>query len=62
VVDIPEEKPYYENIPHLNMEKIEFDILKFALYKNNGNRKNTAKELGISLRTLYRKLNQYNLD
>ena len=36
------------------------NIIK-ALERNNGNRKKTASELGISDRTLYRKLKQYGL-
>ncbi|MGI6717682.1 MAG: sigma-54 interaction domain-containing protein [Bacteroidales bacterium] len=32
-----------------------------ALKKHNGNRKNTAKELGISERTLYRKIKEYEI-
>lgn len=33
-----------------------------ALYRNNGRRKKTAKELEISERTLYRKIKQYGLE
>ncbi len=32
------------------------------LERNDGKRKETAKALGISERTLYRKIKQYNLD
>jgi transcriptional regulator with PAS, ATPase and Fis domain len=37
------------------------EIIKKALEKHNGKRKLAAKELGISERTLYRKIKQYNL-
>ena len=33
-----------------------------ALQKNNGRRRETAVDLGISERTLYRKLKEYQLD
>lgn len=36
--------------------------IREALERNNGNRRHAAKELGISDRTLYRKINQYGLD
>ena len=37
------------------------DLAKKALEKNKGKRKVAAKELGISERTLYRKIKQYGL-
>ena len=36
-------------------------MIQKALEKNNGKRKLAAKELGISERTLYRKIRQYDL-
>ena len=36
-------------------------MIKQALIRTNGRRKNAAKELGISERTLYRKIKQHNL-
>lgn len=33
-----------------------------ALQRNNGNKRTTAEELGISLRTLYRKLHELNIE
>ena len=36
-------------------------MIQKALEKNNGKRKFAAQELGISERTLYRKLKQYDL-
>jgi len=32
------------------------------LEKHNGKRKNAAQELGISERTLYRKIKEYDID
>lgn len=40
----------------------EKEIIQKALEKNNGKRKNAAKDLGISERTLYRKIKLYNLE
>ncbi len=40
----------------LSLEKQEFEMIKRALAKYHGNRKQAAEELGISERTLYRKL------
>ncbi|WP_448520847.1 sigma-54 interaction domain-containing protein [Schleiferia thermophila] len=45
----------------LSLEKIEVEMIKKALEKHNGRRKLAAEELGISERTLYRKIKQYNL-
>jgi transcriptional regulator with PAS, ATPase and Fis domain len=46
----------------LSLHEIEQEMIKKALLKHEGKRKNAAKELGISERTLYRKLNEYGLD
>lgn len=45
----------------LSLQEIEEDMIKKALAKHKGKRKNAAKELGISERTLYRKINEYNI-
>ncbi len=45
----------------LSLQKREIDLIKKALEKHNGKRKNAAKELGISERTLYRKIKEYNI-
>ena len=44
----------------LNLNDVQRTMLEKALERNNGNRKKAAKELGISDRTLYRKLRQYS--
>jgi transcriptional regulator with PAS, ATPase and Fis domain len=48
--------------PSLSLHEIEQEMIKKALVKHEGKRKNAARELGISERTLYRKLNEYGLD
>jgi transcriptional regulator with PAS, ATPase and Fis domain len=45
----------------LSLQDIEEDMIKKALVKHKGKRKNAAKELGISERTLYRKINEYGI-
>jgi transcriptional regulator with PAS, ATPase and Fis domain len=46
----------------LSLQKKEIDMIRKALDKYNGKRKNAAQELGISERTLYRKIKEYDLD
>ena len=46
----------------LNLSDIGKQTLIKALEKNGGNRKKAAQELGISDRTLYRRLKQYGLE
>jgi transcriptional regulator with PAS, ATPase and Fis domain len=46
----------------LSIQEKEIDLIKKALFRHNGKRKNAAKELGISERTLYRKIKEYNLE
>ena len=46
----------------LSLQKKEIDMIKRALEKYNGKRKIAAKELGISERTLYRKIKEYNIN
>lgn len=47
---------------NLNIESIEKDMIRKALQRNNGNRDQAAKELGISNRTIYRRIKKYGLD
>ena len=53
----PESEP--EN---LNVNEWSRQALEKALERNGGNRKKAAQEMGISDRTLYRRLKQYGLD
>lgn len=56
------------DIPHeteedsLSIEKKEKELIVRALRKNNNKRKYAARDLGISERTLYRKIKQYDLE
>ena len=45
----------------LSLEEREKELIKKALQKHNGKRKNAAKELGISERTLYRKIKEFEI-
>ncbi|UPT71604.1 MAG: sigma-54 dependent transcriptional regulator [Flavobacterium sp. JAD_PAG50586_2] len=45
----------------LKLEQREIELIKKSLEKNKGKRKAAADELGISERTLYRKIKQYDL-
>ena len=52
---IEEEEP-------LSLQAKEIEMIKQALIRSNGKRKLASKELGISERTLYRKIKQYDLN
>ncbi|MFI2742956.1 sigma-54 interaction domain-containing protein [Zhouia sp. PK063] len=45
----------------LSLQDKELELIKKALERNKGKRKAAAQELGISERTLYRKIKQYDL-
>lgn len=46
----------------LSLEKKEKELIIRALHKNNSKRKYAAQDLGISERTLYRKIKQYEIE
>ncbi len=46
----------------LSLQKKEIDMIRKALEKYKGKRKNAAMELGISERTLYRKIKEYDIN
>ena len=48
--------------PSLSLDELEREMIKKALMVHNGRRKAAADELGISERTLYRKIKEYGLD
>jgi DNA-binding NtrC family response regulator len=61
------EQPIYHDTEELTEESLslidkEKEMIIRALDKYNGRRKNAAQELGISERTLYRKIKEYNLE
>lgn len=45
-----------------SLEETERELIRQTLSKNNGRRKQTAEQLGISERTLYRKIKEYGLE
>lgn len=53
---------YVEEPENLNLIELGRQMLEKALERNGGNRKKAAQELGISDRTLYRRIKQYGLD
>ena len=52
---IEEEEP-------LSLQRKEIEMIRLALKRSNGKRKVAAEELGISERTLYRKIKQFDLN
>ncbi|QMU66087.1 MAG: AAA domain-containing protein [Flavobacteriaceae bacterium] len=50
-----------EEQENFSLQDKEIEMIKKSLEKNNNKRKLAAKELGISERTLYRKIKQYDL-
>lgn len=63
----PEGNPVIQDTEEIVEESLsladkEMELIKKALEKYHGKRKNAARELGISERTLYRKIKEYKLD
>lgn len=52
---------HHEVEESLSLDDREMELITKALQKHRGKRKNAAKELGISERTLYRKIKEYNI-
>lgn len=59
---IEEAVPITENIPLIPMKDLEKENIKNALVRANFDKKKAAEMLGISLRTLYRKLKELKMD
>jgi len=57
-----EEAFMVESNDSLSISGKERDLILKALQKHNGKRKNAAFDLGISERTLYRKIKEYNIE
>lgn len=62
IQDHREEVKEAENLDNCSIEQAYQDMIHKALEKYNGNRKKAAKELGISERTLYRKISRDGKD
>lgn len=58
-VDIGHE--HHEVEESLSLQDREVELISKALQKHRGKRKSAARELGISERTLYRKIKEYNI-
>ena len=58
--EIQDTEEYIEE--NLSLDEVEKEIIKKALEKHKGRRKNAAQDLKISERTLYRKIKEYGLD
>lgn len=52
----------HDDAESLSLENKKKEVIQKALIKYKGKRKDAAKELGISERTLYRKINEYNIE
>lgn len=68
-VDLPQEEEETLDVDsavepdeRLSLLDLELDTIKRVLDRHKGRRKNAAAELGISERTLYRKIKQFGLD
>ena len=66
IPELPSDKNYdfietIEEDESLSLHDKEIEMIKKSLERNRGKRKLAAKELGISERTLYRKIKQYDL-
>ena len=65
LLQIPQDKYYFaeeiEEEETLSLQDKELELIKKSLERHHGKRKAAADELGISERTLYRKIKQYDL-
>ena len=60
IVKIEDTEEIYDE--SLSLSDKEAELIQKALEKHDGRRRNAAQELGISERTLYRKIKEYNLE
>ncbi len=65
IIDAPHDFPYDSTAEvveeNLSLEEMEKVMIKKALERNKSRRREAAEELGISERTLYRKIKQYDI-
>ena len=61
----PKEENQFNNIEvmedNMSLEEMEKEMINKALKKHHSKRKEAADDLGISERTLYRKIKQYDI-
>jgi DNA-binding NtrC family response regulator len=57
-----EPNSHYEVDESLNIMDKEKELILKALKKHRGRRKDASTDLGISERTLYRKIKEYNIE
>ncbi len=67
VTTAPEEVPEVQDTEeyieeNLSLDEVEKEMIRKALERHHGKRKNAANDLKISERTLYRKIKEYGLD
>lgn len=58
--DVQDTEEYIEE--NLSLDEVEKEMIRKALERHHGKRKNAAQDLKISERTLYRKIKEYGLD
>lgn len=61
-VETPEHAETTDGEKPRTMQEHEEDLIRQSLKRNDGNRRKTAKELGLSERTLYRKISEYGIE
>lgn len=59
--EVAQEVAIVTPMKELKLSDLEKETIRHALERNNGNRKAAAAELGLSERTLYRKIKEYEL-
>jgi DNA-binding NtrC family response regulator len=55
------EKKFRERLSRMSIKEIERIAIEATLEKNDGKRGPTAKDLGISIRSLHNKIKEYGL-
>lgn len=60
VAEVQDTEEYVEE--NLSLDEVEKEMIRKALERHHGKRKNAANDLKISERTLYRKIKEYGLD
>ena len=58
--EVQDTEEYVEE--NLSLDEVEKDLIRKALERHHGRRKNAASDLKISERTLYRKIKEYGLE